>query len=160
MKRVGFLFGLGFGFFITAGQFNQYNVIHNALRLQDYYVFAVMGSAVLTAMPILFLLRRRNWVTPFGGPLAIQPSKIERKFVYGGLVFGTGWAVAGTCPAPALAMIGSGGVLGILVVAGIFSGLRLRDAVVERGRAEPAAGPERRSAPTHGSTRAVAQLDL
>lgn len=37
-------------------------------------------------MPLLYLLRRRKWETPLGGPLTITPSKIESKFVWGGLV--------------------------------------------------------------------------
>jgi uncharacterized membrane protein YedE/YeeE len=132
VKRLGFLFGVAFGAAITAGRMNEYNVIHNGLRLTNLYVFFTMGSAVAVALPLLLLLRRRGWVTPLGGKLDISPSRIERKHIYGGLVFGLGWAVAGTCPAPALAMIGSGGPLGLFVVAGICCGLILRDVQVDR----------------------------
>jgi uncharacterized membrane protein YedE/YeeE len=75
-----------------------------------------------------------------GGPLDLTPSRIERKHVTGGVVFGLGWAVTGTCPAPALAMVGSGGLLGLFVAAGIFSGLMLRDAVVDRAASKPSRG--------------------
>ncbi|GAC1405873.1 MAG: hypothetical protein NVSMB52_19580 [Chloroflexota bacterium] len=132
MKRLGFLFGAAFGAVIAAGRLNEYNVIHDALRLTNLYVFFVMGSAVVVAMPLLYILRRRNWSTLFGGQLDLSHSPIERKHIYGGIVFGTGWAITGTCPAPALAMIGAGGALGLFVVAGIFFGLLLRDVVAER----------------------------
>ena len=141
MNRIGFLFGCAFGGVITAGRMNEYNVIHDGLRLTNLYVFFVMGSAVLVAMSLLFVLRRRGWVTPLGGPLGLSPSRIQRKHIYGGLVFGAGWAVTGTCPAPALAMVGSGGVLGLAVIVGIWFGLGLRDAVVDRG-AQPIAREE------------------
>lgn len=132
MNRLGFLFGLAFGAVITAGRMNEYNVIHDGLRLTNLYVFFTMGSAVAVAMPLLYLLRRRNHVTRLGGPLDLGRSRVERKHIYGGLVFGAGWAITGTCPAPALAMAGSGGVLGLVVVAGIGLGLLFRDVVVDR----------------------------
>ena len=45
------------------------------------------------------------------------------------MTFGTGWAVAGTCPAPAIAMATGGGFLAVFVIAGLDAGLWLRDAV-------------------------------
>ncbi|MGH2443977.1 MAG: DUF6691 family protein [Chloroflexota bacterium] len=130
MKLLGFGFGLGFGAVITAGRFNEYNVIHDGLRLTNLYMFFAMASAIVVAMPLLYILRRAGWVTPLGGKLELSPSRIERKHILGGVVFGVGWAVTGTCPAPALAMAGSGGILGLVVVIGIFCGLMLRDSVV------------------------------
>ena len=35
------------------------------------------------------------------------------------MTFGTGWAVAGTCPAPAVAMATGGGFLAVFVIAGL-----------------------------------------
>jgi uncharacterized protein len=159
MNRIGFTFGMAFGAVITAGRLNEYNVIHSGLRLTNLYMFFTMGSAVLVAMPLLFLLQRRGWVSPLGGLLDLSRTRVERKHIFGGLVFGTGWAVTGTCPAPALAMVGSGGVLGLVVVAGICFGLILRDWVVDRAE-RPIVKPElRRSAQSIGQ-RATAIVDL
>jgi uncharacterized membrane protein YedE/YeeE len=141
MRASGLAFGAGFGFFIAAGRLNEYNVIHNGLRLQDGYMFAVMGSAVLVAMAVLWLLSGRGLVTRWGGPLELRRQSIERRHVLGGIVFGTGWAVAGTCPAPALTMIGAGGLLGVVVMLGLFSGLLLH----ERAERRETAGGGRRS---------------
>ena len=59
MNRIGFLFGLAFGFLIAAGRLNEYDVIHQGLLLRSPYMFLVMGSAVGVAMPVLWLLHRR-----------------------------------------------------------------------------------------------------
>ena len=140
MNRIGFLFGAAFGFLIAAGRLNEYDVIHEGLLLRSPYMFLVMGSAVAVAMPLLWLLQRRRWTTPLGGVLSLTPARPERKHVLGAMVFGTGWAVAGTCPGPALALTAGGGLLGIAVIVGIVAGLLLRDAVTER--TQPAAdGP-------------------
>ena len=43
------------------------------------------------------------------------------------MLFGLGWAIAGPCPAPALVMISSGALLGLVAIPGIFLGLHLRE---------------------------------
>lgn len=129
MNRVGLLIGFAFGFLIAAARVNDYDVIHRMLLLQEFDVFLLMGSAVLVAAVLLWILGRLGWQTPFGGRLQVSRSRVERKHVYGALVFGTGWAIAGTCPGPALAMTASGSLLGLLVMAGLFTGLTLHDKI-------------------------------
>jgi uncharacterized membrane protein YedE/YeeE len=102
------------------------------LLLREAHAFLLMGSAVAIAVPLLWLLERRGWHTPFGGSLKLARYRVERKDVLGAMVFGTGWAIAGTCPAPALAMLAGGSVLALVVIGGIFAGILLRDAVVAR----------------------------
>jgi hypothetical protein len=133
-------FGAAFGFLFSAAGFNQYDVIHRMLLLQSAYPFLVMASSILTAMPLLWLLERRGWQTPLGGRLALVRWPLERKHVLGGLVFGTGWAITGACPGTVSGMIGAGSLMGIVILAGVFAGMYLRDQVVER-RTPPAGGP-------------------
>lgn len=66
------LFGAAFGFLFAAAGFNQYDVIHRMLLLKDITPFLVMGSAMGTALPILWLLERRRWRTPLGGNLTLR----------------------------------------------------------------------------------------
>jgi hypothetical protein len=127
VNRVGLLFGIAFGFLIAAAGFGDADFIHRMLLLQNWYPYLVFGSAVLTAMPLLWLLQRARWVTALGGPLQLVRASARRRQLYGGLCFGVGWAFSCTCPVPALAMVFSGGLLGIPVVAGLFSGILLGD---------------------------------
>lgn len=137
MNAVGLLFGIAFGVVLTGARLTEYDVIRAMLRFQDLEPFLVLGSAIAVAAPLLRLLRRRGWQTPINGPLTLSPSPIARHHVLGSVLFGTGWAVAGTCPGPALAMIGSGRVLGGVVAAGLFVGILLRDHVAARAVAAP-----------------------
>ena len=134
MNRIGLLFGIAFGFLIAAAGFGDADFIHRMLLLQNWYPYLVFGSAVATAMPLLWLLQRGRWVTPLGGPLKLVQASVARRQVYGGMCFGVGWAFSCTCPVPALAMVFSGGVLGIPVLAGLFSGILLGD---RRARTRP-----------------------
>jgi hypothetical protein len=127
VNRVGLLFGIAFGFLIAAAGFGDADFIHRMLLLQNWYPYLVFGSAVLTAMPLLWLLERARWVTALGGPLKLVRAPARRRQLYGGVCFGVGWAFSCTCPVPALAMVFSGGLLGIPVVAGLFGGILLGD---------------------------------
>ncbi len=137
MNRVGLLFGIAFGFLIAAAGFGDADFIHRMLLLQNGYPYLVFGSAVVTAMLLLWLLQRARWVTPLGGPLELVQAPARRRQLYGGACFGVGWAFSCTCPVPALAMVFGGGVLGIPVVTGLFSGILLGD---RRAHMRPHAG--------------------
>ena len=132
LNLASLLFGAAFGFLFSAAGFNQYDIVHRTLLLEYLDPFFVMGSAVVTAGSILWLLERRGWRTPLGGSLTLRRWPVERKHVLGGLVFGTGWAVAGACPGTVSAMVAAGGLLGLVPLAGILAGILLRDLAVER----------------------------
>jgi uncharacterized protein len=129
------LFGLAFGFVFAAAGFNQYDVIHEMLLLQNLRPFLVMGSAVGTAMPILWLLERRHWRTPLEGRMELRRWSFERKHILGGTVFGIGWAITGACPGTAATTVGGGSAMGLVLVVGIIAGIALRDVVVARQEA-------------------------
>ena len=139
MIRVAFLMGSAFGFLVAAARLSDYQVIHDMLMLREPDVFLLMGSAVAVAAPLLLFLERKRWKTPFGGELKVLRTPVARRNVYGAMIFGTGWAVAGTCPVPALAMTVSGGYLGLAVVAGLFGGIALRDSIDRRLNLTPPA---------------------
>lgn len=125
MNAVGLLFGALFGGVLAGAQLHEYDTIHAMLKLEEFDVFWLMGSAIAVSMPLLWWLERRGTVTPLGGKLQLSRSRPEAKHVKGGVLFGVGWAVAGTCPAPALVMISSGALLGLVATAGLFVGLAL-----------------------------------
>lgn len=131
MNLLGLGVGLAFGFLVFANGLSDYNVIHDALLLRDFYLYLMFFSGVATAAALLWVLERSRWSTPLGGPLSISRSPVTRNNVLGAMLFGTGWAVAGTCPVPALVMTASGGVLGGIVMAGLFLGILARDAMTD-----------------------------
>ena len=131
MNRLSFIIGGAFGFVLAAAKLNDYNVIHDMLLFREPDVYLILASAVGVAMPLLWLLQKRSWRTPMGGRMELAAAKPERKTIFGSMAFGTGWAVAGTCPGPALAMAAGGTFLGIFVIAGLATGVWLRNEVAE-----------------------------
>ncbi len=146
LNGASLLFGAAFGFLFAAAGFNQYDVVHATLLLEYLDPFFVMGSSVVTSMLILWLLQRRGWTTPLGGALTLRRWPVERKHVYGGMVFGTGWAIVGACPGTVSTMLAAGSLLGVVPLVGMLVGILLRDTVAERRRpveSEPVRSPAR-----------------
>lgn len=127
MNLIGGLFGAGFGFVLAASQLHEFDTIHKTLRFEELDVFLLMGLAIGVSLPLLWILERRGVRTVYGGPLLLSRSKIERHHIVGGALFGVGWSLAGTCPAPALAMLSSGAMYGAIAVTGLFIGLHAHD---------------------------------
>jgi len=127
LNIIGLLFGIAFGGVLAASNLHEYDTIHAMLRLDEFDVFWFMASAITVSAPLLWLLEQRGMRTPFGGELSLSRSRPEKHHLQGGALFGVGWAIAGTCPAPALVMVSSGALLGLVAIPGIFLGLWLRE---------------------------------
>ena len=69
--------GMGFGFVLVAARLNQFDTIHRMLLLQELDVYFLMGSAIATAAPLLWWLRRSHWRT-LNGELKVAQEKLER----------------------------------------------------------------------------------
>ncbi len=118
----GLGFGIIFGFLLQKGGVTHYDVIIGQLLLTDFTVVKIMLSAVLTGMIGIHIMKSMNWVTlhPKSGSIG--------KNVFGGLIFGAGFAVLGYCPGTIVGAIGNGhldaltgGMIGILIGAGLFA---------------------------------------
>jgi uncharacterized membrane protein YedE/YeeE len=125
--------GIAFGFLITGSGFGNYTTIHQALLLRSWYLFAVFGSAVAVAAAGLALLRRAG-TTRYGGPLRLPHGPARRPHLYGAAIFGAGFGLTGTCPGGAVAVVATGGLGGLLVLAGLVSGMWLRGATARPAR--------------------------
>jgi len=121
LNLIGLLSGILFGGVLAGAQLHEYDTIHSTLKLEDPYVFLFMGSAIAVSAPLLWILERRNINTPFGGKISLAKANPEPHHYKGGALFGIGWAVAGTCPAPALVMVSSGAALGLVAIPDLSS---------------------------------------
>jgi len=148
MNVVGGLFGAAFGFVLVAAQLHEFDTIHKTLRLEELDVFLLMGAAIGVSLPLLWILDRRGTRTLLAGRLQLSRSQVERHHIIGGALFGVGWAFAGSCPAPALAMLSSGAAYGALVIVGLFVGLHLRD-LHASAEAAPVGDGEHRESVVH-----------
>lgn len=126
MKSRYIAFGVLFGFVLSRAGATSYDAIVGMFRLTDVHLFGVIGVAVAVSALGFQLFRRGLWRTRSREPAALAPKPMSPGLVWGGLLFGVGWAIAGTCPGTALAQIGEGHLAGIFTFAGILLGARLQ----------------------------------
>lgn len=145
VRAAAVLFGAAFGFLISWGQFSDPDRIRDMLLLRDPYLYLMMFSAIFVAGLGTWVLRRRRARALLTGELvSVERASPERRHVVGAAIFGVGWAVADSCPAPIAAQLTQGVVWSVFTIAGVFLGvvvyLRRRERAVARSmQAEPAA---------------------
>jgi uncharacterized membrane protein YedE/YeeE len=104
----------------------SYDAIAGMFLLQDLHLVGVIGIAIATSALGFAFLRRSGARARNGAALALQPKPVQRGLVVGGLLFGVGWALTGTCPGTSLAQIGEGRLAGLFTFAGILLGAWLQ----------------------------------
>jgi uncharacterized membrane protein YedE/YeeE len=102
------LAGILFGILLVKAEVISWFRIQEMFRLQSFHMFGVIGTAVVTGVLSIQLIKRFNIKTIEGDPIRIEDKKFNKGQIYGGLLFGFGWAVTGACPGPLFALIGSG----------------------------------------------------
>ena len=128
-------FGLAFGFILSRAGATSYDAIVGMFLLQDLHLVGVIGVAIGTAALGFAVLRRTGARARDGAALALQQKPVQRGLVTGGLLFGVGWALAGTCPGTSLAQIGEGRLAGLFTFAGILLGAWLQQRKPSKARA-------------------------
>src|SRR3954452_16442812 len=135
------LFGAAFGFLISWGQFSDPDRIRDMLLLRDAYLYLMMFSAIAVAGTGTWLLvRRRRRALPTGETISVARTRPEQRHIVGAAIFGLGWAVVDSCPAPIAAQLTQGVWWSLCTIAGIFIGVE----VYLRRRAAAAAAAEAR----------------
>jgi uncharacterized membrane protein YedE/YeeE len=100
--------GLLFGILLVKSEVISWFRIQEMFRLQSFHMYGVIGSAVVTGMLSVWLIKKFRIKTIYGEPVVFVSKKINKGNIYGGLLFGAGWAITGACPGPLFAQIGLG----------------------------------------------------
>jgi uncharacterized membrane protein YedE/YeeE len=116
MKKLQYLIiGFIFGIILIKAEVVSWFRIQEMFRFQSFQMYGIIGSAVMVGMISVFLMKKLNVKTISGEPVKIAPKKFSKGNIFGGLLFGFGWAMTGACPGPLYSLVGSG-LLIILVV--------------------------------------------
>ncbi|HEY8388105.1 MAG TPA: DUF6691 family protein [Parasegetibacter sp.] len=102
------LAGIIFGITLVKTEVVSWFRIQEMFRFQSFHMYGVIGTAVVVAMISVFLIKKFQIKTISGESVQIPKKKFNKGQIYGGLIFGLGWAMAGACPGPLFAQIGMG----------------------------------------------------
>ena len=125
-RAVAVGFGAVFGFAISWGQFTDPDRLREMLLLQDPYLYVMMATAVTIGFVGARLLRRRHARALLTGtPIRWTTTRPERRHVAGAAIFGVGWAITDSCPAPIAGQLAQGVLWSLFTIAGVVLGIAL-----------------------------------
>jgi uncharacterized membrane protein YedE/YeeE len=122
INNIKYLFaGTSFGIIAVKSEIISWFRIQEMFRLTSFHMYGVIGTAVVVGIISIQLIKRLNIKTLSGEKISITPKVFQKGQIYGGLIFGFGWAITGACPGPLFAQIGSGfGVITVTLLSAIF----------------------------------------
>jgi uncharacterized protein len=112
--------GILFGIILIKSEVISWFRIQEMFRLQSFHMYGVIGSAIAVGIISIFLIKKFNVKTIDGEPIRLDEKKFNKGQIYGGLMFGFGWALTGACPGPLFAQIGTGA---LVIIVTLFSAI-------------------------------------
>ncbi len=116
------ILGILFGIVFVKAEIVSWFRIQEMFRLQSFHMYGVIGSAVVVGMISVLLIKRYNAKSIEGEKIKLEDKKFNKGQIYGGLIFGLGWAVTGACPGPLFAQIGTGATVIIVTLLSAIAG--------------------------------------
>jgi uncharacterized membrane protein YedE/YeeE len=114
-------FGVLFGIVLIKSEVVSWFRIQEMFRLQSFHMFGVIGSAVVVGAISVFLIKKLKIKTIRGEEIIFSDKTFNKGQIYGGLLFGFGWAMTGACPGPLFAQLGYGAaVISVTILMAIF----------------------------------------
>ncbi len=114
--------GLFFGILLVKSEVISWFRIQEMFHLQSFHMYGVIGSAVITGIISVSIIKHYNIKTISGEKIVIPSKKFNKGQIYGGLLFGFGWALTGACPGPMFAQIGTGALVIIVSLLSAIAG--------------------------------------
>lgn len=125
---VGILFGI---VFVKAEVISWFR-IQEMFRFQSFHMYGIIGSAVVVGMISVWLIKKFNIKTIYGEEVIFHPKKFNKGQIYGGILFGFGWAITGACPGPIFAQIGTGAGIVLITLLSAIAGTWVYGALREK----------------------------
>ncbi len=114
--------GILFGILLVKAEVISWFRIQEMFRFQSFHMYGVIGSAVVVGIISVWLIKKFKIKTIYGEPIEFVSKKLNKGNIYGGLIFGFGWALTGACPGPLFAQVGTGATVIIVTLLSAIAG--------------------------------------
>lgn len=124
MKSLKFLLvGFIFGIVLTKSEAVSWYRIYEMFMFQSFHMYGIIMVAIVTGI-IGIQIIKRNTIKDINGLPIVIPDKEpgSARFYIGGILFGLGWALVGSCPGPIFILLGAGFLPVVLVLLGALLG--------------------------------------
>ncbi len=124
--------GTLFGIVLVKAEVVSWFRIQEMFRLQSFHMYGVIGSAVVVGIISVWLIKKFRIKTIYGEPITLSSRQFSKGQIYGGLLFGFGWALTGACPGPLFAQIGTGATVIAVTLLSAIAGTWVYGCIRER----------------------------
>ena len=134
MKSIKFiLIGFLFGIVLTKSEAVSWYRIYEMFQFQSFHMYGIIMVAIMVGLVGLQLIKRNEIKNSKGAPIVIaDKEKGSFRYWIGGLFFGLGWALVGSCPGPIFILLGAGFLPIVFVLIGALLGTFLYGLVKDK----------------------------
>ena len=118
-----FLIGVLLGVVFVKSEVACWDRIHKMFLFEEAHMYLIISVAIGVAMCSMAVIRRLGIKTIDGTPIQYSPKRYHLGVIFGGCLFGAGWAITGACPGPIYAQIGGGEWMAIFTFLGAMLGV-------------------------------------
>ena len=118
MKHFKYLvIGIFFGIVLTKSEVISWYRIQEMFRFQSFHMFGVITSALFTGIVVVQWIKFTKQKNVNGEVINFSDKKKSvSRYLFGGILFGLGWALSGACPGPMYILLGNGYSVFIVVI--------------------------------------------
>lgn len=104
------LAGIFFGIILIKSEVASWFRIQEMFRFDSIHMYGIIGLAIVVALISIRIIKQKDIKDLEGNPIFIPPKDPNQKkrYLFGGILFGLGWALTGACPAPLFTLAGAG----------------------------------------------------
>ncbi len=124
MRLIKFLLtGILFGIVMTKSEAISWFRIQEMFRFQSIHMYGIIGVAVVVGAIMIYFIKKSKARDLFGDYITFKPKAPNYKAgIFGGTLFGLGWAMTGACPGPLYTLLGHGYLIILVVIASALLG--------------------------------------
>lgn len=103
------LIGIFFGIVLFKSEAASWFRIYEMFQFKSFHMYGIIGSAVGLGLIVIQVIKKKKLKSVYGEAIDIPPKdRSFSRYMFGGIIFGLGWALAGACPGPMFVLLGAG----------------------------------------------------
>lgn len=118
MKFIKYLLiGILFGIVMTKSEAISWYRIQEMFRFQAFHMYGIIGTALACGVLITRLIKAKQLKNLDGKTIELKDKDYSiPRYLFGGIIFGFGWALTGACPGPLYTLVGNGYSVFLVVI--------------------------------------------
>ena len=117
------LSGIYFGVVLVKSEVASWFRINQMFLFKEAHMYLIITSAIVVGVISVQLIRRFQARSIQREEIVLAGKPLQYGVIFGGTIFGMGWAITGACPGPIYAQIGAGEWSAIVTFLGALLGM-------------------------------------